>query len=299
MDIRLLVAVVLLFAGCTGQMELPKEEGKTTITDDLGRNVTIEAYPQTIVSTAPSNTEILFALGLGERVVGVTEYCDYPQEASEKTKIGGFSTVDIEKITSLNPDIIFAAELTGIENIERLEELGMTVVVLQPKDVEGILRDIRLVGEITGVKSEADALESDMRSRMEKVIEKTRDLENPRVFYVVWHDPLMGAGSGTFIDDLIDISGGVNTAQDMEGYKAISLEVLIESDPEIIVTPTGMGEQPIYDFVVGDERLSELSAVKNGRIYRIDQDIVSRAGPRIVDGLEELANFIHPELVQK
>lgn len=298
MDIRLLVAMALLFAGCTGTSSIEKE-GPITITDDLGRNITIETYPQTIVSTAPSNTEILFALGLGERVVGVTEYCDYPAEANELPKIGGFSTVDLEKITSLNPDIIFAAELTGIENIKRLEELGMTVVVLQPKNVEGILRDIRLVGEIAGVKSEADALESGMRSRMESVKENTKGLEKPKVFYVVWHDPLMGAGSGTFIADLIDMSGGVNTAHELEGYKAISLEVLIESDPEIIVIPTGMGEQPIYDFVVSDERLSKISAVKNGKIYKIDQDIVSRAGPRIVDGLEEIALFIHPDTGQK
>jgi iron complex transport system substrate-binding protein len=109
MHMRLIAALVLLFAGCTGQAELPGDEGPIQIVDDLGRNITLEKHPERIVSTAPSNTEILFALGLGDRVIGVTEYCDYPPEATEKEKIGGFSTVNIEKITSLNPDIIFAA----------------------------------------------------------------------------------------------------------------------------------------------------------------------------------------------
>jgi iron complex transport system substrate-binding protein len=274
---------------------LQQEEGPIQIVDDTGRNITLEKHPERIVSTAPSNTEILFALGLGARVVGVTEYCDYPPEAKEKEKIGGFSTVDIEKITALNPDLILASEKTGIENIEKLEELGMTVVVLQPRNVEGILHDIKLVGRIAGVEEEVTALESTMRNRMEAVQKETQNLEKPEVLYIVWHDPLMGAGSGTFISDLIDMAGGVNTAQDMEGYKAISLEVVLERDPDVIITPGGMGEQPIYDFVVSEERLGEVSAVKNERVYKIDQNIVSRAGPRIADALEELARFIHPE----
>ncbi|MBU2560282.1 cobalamin-binding protein [archaeon] len=295
MHMRLILALVLLFAGCMSQPESLQEEGKVQIIDDLGRNITLEKYPERIVSTAPSNTEIIFALGLGDRVVGVTEYCDYPPETKEKEKIGGFSTVDIEKITSLSPDIIFAAELTGMENIEKLEELGITVVVLQPKDVEGILNDINLVGKITGAVNEAAALESDMRGRIEAVRTKTQSLDKPEVLYIVWHDPLMAAGSGTFISDLVDMAGGVNVAGDMDDYKAVSLEVVVDRDPAVIITTTGMGEQPIYDFVVNDERLSQVSAVKNGRIYKIDQNIVNRAGPRIVDALEEIAGFIHPE----
>lgn len=298
MQIRVLIAMFLLFAGCSSSGERIEEEAPILITDDLERIVALEKYPERIVSTAPSNTEILFALGLGERVIGVTEYCDYPDEAKEKVKIGGFSTVDIEKITSLNPDLILAAELTGIENIEKLEELGMAVVVLRPENVDGILEDIKLVGKITGTEGEANALEAKMRSRMEAVRQKTQYLEKPKVFYVVWHDPLMAAGSNTFISDLIDMAGGTNIAHDMEGYKAISLEAVLERDPEVIITPTGMGEQPIYDFVVKEEWLGETSAVKNGRVHTIDQNIVNRAGPRIVDALEEFAKYIHPEVYQ-
>ena len=296
MYMRLILALVLLLAGCTAQTDTAVKEAPIQITDDLGRNVTLEEHPQRIISTAPSNTEILFALGLGERVIGVTEYCDYPEEAREKEKIGGFSTVDIEMATALNPDLILASEKTGLENIEKLEELGMTVVVLQPENVDGILEDIRLVGKITGEEARAAELAGDMENRIKNVQENTKSLEKPEVFYVVWHDPLMSAGSGTFISDLIDMAGGTNIAHDMEGYKAMSLEVVVERDPDIIIIPTGMGKQPIYDFVVAEERLGDVSAVKNERVYKIDQNIVSRAGPRIVDGLEEFAKYIHPEV---
>jgi iron complex transport system substrate-binding protein len=296
MHMRLLVVLVLLSLGCIAQTDIVMKEDPIQIIDDFDRNVTLDKYPQRIVSTAPSNTEILFALGLGERVIGVTEYCDYPEEAKEKEKIGGFSTVDIEMTAALNPDLILASEKTGIENIEKLEELGMTVVVLQPENVDGVLHDIRLVGKITGEEARAEELAGDMENRIKNVQENTKGLEKPEVFYVVWHDPMMSAGSGTFISDLIDMAGGTNIAHDMEGYKAMSLEVVVERDPDIIITPTGMGEQPIYDFVVAEERLFDVSAVKNGRVHTIDQNIVNRAGPRIVDGLEEIAKYIHPEV---
>lgn len=292
---RLLVALLLLSAGCVGQESAAVDEVQIHAVDDLGRNVSLEAYPERIVSTAPSNTEILFALGLGDRVVGVTEYCDYPEEAAEKEKIGGFSTVDVERIVALEPDLVLSSELTGIENIEKLEELGVTVAVLQPKNVDGILVDIKLVGKLAGVEDRADALESTMKERIEAVQKENQDLEKPDVFYVVWHDPLMSAGSGTFISDLIDMAGGTNIAQDMEGYKTISLEAVVDRDPDVIIASMGPGQHASYNFIIEEERLKEVSSVKNGRVHAVDQDIVSRAGPRIVDGLEEFARFIHPE----
>jgi len=141
--IFLILVCVVLISGCTTEMGESGSEGEyqqvkypLMVTDDLGRNVTITKEPQRIISTAPSNTEVLFALGLGDRVVGVTEYCNYPPEAMEKEKIGGFSTVSIEKVVALNPDIVFASDKTGEENIEKLENFGIAVVVLHPKDIE-------------------------------------------------------------------------------------------------------------------------------------------------------------------
>jgi len=291
----LLVALVLLSAGCITPEGTVPEESPVRVVDDLGRNITLENYPERIVSTAPSNTEILFALGLGDRVVGVTEYCDYPEEAKEKEKIGGFSTVDIERIIALKSDLVLATQKTGNENIERLEELGIPVAVLQPENLDGILEDIKLVGELTGTEDRAYALEAGMRERMEAVYKKTRNLEKPKVFYVVWHDPLMSAGSETFISDLISMAGGVNIAQDIVGYKTMSLETVVDRDPDIIIVSIGPGQHSTYDFLMEEKRLQDVSAAKNGRIYAVDQNIVSRAGPRIVDGLEEFAKFIHPE----
>lgn len=292
----LLVALVLLSAGCITPEGTVPEEFSVRAVDDLGRNITLENYPERIVSTAPSNTEILFALGLGDRVVGVTEYCDYPEEAKEKEKIGGFSTVDIERIIALKPDLVLATQKTGNENIEKLEKLGIPVAVLQPKNLDGILEDIKLVGELTGTEDRAYALEAGMRKRIEAVYKNTRNLEKPKVFYVVWHDPLMSAGSETFISDLISMAGGVNIAQDIVGYKTMSLETVVDRDPDIIIVSIGPGQHSTYDFLMEEKRLQDVSAAKNGRIYAVDQNIVSRAGPRIVDGLEEFARFIHPEV---
>lgn len=292
----LLVILSLLSVGCITPEDVVEEGSPIRAVDDLGRNITLESYPERIVSTAPSNTEILFALGLGERVVGVTEYCDYPEEAREKEKVGGFSTVDVERIIALKPDLVLASELTGNENIQKLEELGIPVVVLQPKNLDGILEDIKLVGKLTGVEDRAYKLEAEMRERIEAVYKKTRNLEKPKVFYVVWHDPLMSAGSETFISDLISMAGGVNIAQDLVGYKTISLEAVVDRDPDIIIASVGPGQHSTYDFLMEEKRLQETSALRNNRVYGIDQDIVSRAGPRIVDGLEEFAKFIHPKV---
>ncbi len=293
---RLLVALLLLSAGCVSPENPAAEEFPIRAVDDLGRNITLEDYPERIVSTAPSNTEILFALGLGDRVVGVTEYCDYPEEAKEKEKIGGFSTVDIEQIIALRPDLVLASGKTGTENIEKMEGLGMAVVVLRAENLDGILEDIKLVGKITGTEDRAHVLEAGMRKRIEDVHENTRNLEKPKVFYVVWHEPLMGAGSETFISDIIGMAGGVNIAQDMTGYKTMSLEAVVDRDPDVIIASAGPGQHSTYDFLMEEKRIQDGSAAKNGRIYAIDQNIVSRAGPRIVEGLAEFARFIHPEV---
>jgi len=291
------VFLFLLLAGCASPGGAPGGQ-VTTATDDLGRNITLEGCPQRIVSLAPSNTEILFALGLGERVVGVTEYCNYPPEALEKEKVGGFSTVDLERVLALEPDLVLASTQTGEETVQKLEEMGIPVAVLDPDGLEGVLEDITLVGRLTGTDEQATALTGDLRARMDAVRERTRGLERPAVFYVVWHDPLMGAGSGTFIADLIETAGGENVARDMEGYQTMSLEVLIERDPEVIIASTGPGQHAAYDWVLGEERLKGVRAVRLGRVHAVDQDLVSRGGPRIVDALEDFAEFIHPELYE-
>jgi iron complex transport system substrate-binding protein len=266
-----------------------------TFVDDLGRQVTIERIPQRIVSLAPSNTEILFALGLGDKVVGVTDWCDYPPEALEKEKVGSYDTPDIEKIVALNPDLVLVAYGTTMDVINNLVGLGLTVFGIKSTDLDDVLNDIRTVGNITGKKAEADALTSEMESRIQAVTDQTEGLEErPRVFYIVWHDPLWTAGSETFIHELIEKAGGVNICQNITGYTTISIEEIVARNPEVIIT-----SEFSFEWAQNETLLQGTNASQTERIYTGDDDLVQRPGPRLVEGLEWFAHFIHPEIFEE
>ncbi len=267
------------------------------ITDDLGRIVIIEEIPQRIVSLAPGITEILFALGLGNKVVGVTDYCDYPEEALDLPTVGGYFMTSLEAIIGLDPDIVFADGHDPVCGL--LDTLGVTMVVLQPKDIAGIYGDIALVGKITGKEEEAVVLIADMYDRIGAVTALTAwATERPTVFYVIdASNPALPwtAGNGTFIDTLITLAGGENIASGVEGWTTFSLEVIVDRDPDMIIAPTYHGTSYLPDLTTLDV-WKDMTAVKEGEIYLIEDDLVSRPGPRIVDGLEEMAKIIHPEL---
>jgi len=293
------IALLGLLAACTPPAEETVPLGG--VTDQLGRTVELDGVPQRIVSLAPSNTEILFALGLGDRVVGVTEYCNYPEAAKDKAVIGGFSTVDLERVVAISPDLILATSMHEDETLPALENRGLTVFALDPATLDEVLEAIGLVGEITGKVEEAAGLVNDMKERMSAVTEKTDGLsqeQRPRVFFITWHDPLMTPGSGTRHDELIQMAGGVNIARDLTSYADISLEAVIEADPEVMIAGVGMGagEDLPAQFIRTEPRLGSTDARQNGRIFGVDVDLAGRPGPRIVDALEEFARFIHPEL---
>jgi len=268
------------------------------IADDLGKPVIIDKIPQRIISLSPSTTEILFALGLGDKVVGVTEFCNYPVEAGRIEKVGGYSTTDIEKIITLQPDLILAGSIHVQEVIPALEEKGFTVFTLAPKNLDGILQDIRVVGEITGKGKEASEFVTQMQSRIVAVTDKTGKSEKLKVFYVNWHDPLWSVGSGTIINELIEKAGGVNIFRDITGHRVVDLETVIVRDPGVIIACTGHGaaEDEPFEWAKEEPTLAVTKARRNNRIYQIDADLVSRDGPRIVEALEQLACFIHPEI---
>jgi iron complex transport system substrate-binding protein len=296
----LLLSIVLILTACTPVEPIASGD----MVDDLGRSVNIEKVPQRIISLAPSNTEILFALGLGDRVVGVTEQCNYPPEVSEKKSVGGFSTPDIEKIIALQPDLILAGSIHAKEVIPALEERGLTVFALEPENLNGILADIRVVGEITGREKEASELVTQMESRIKAVTDKTQSLkpeERPKVFYITWHEPLWSVGSGTIIHELIEKAGGENIFQDIAGHKVVDLERVILRNPEVIIACTGHGEaegKP-FEWAKSESRLGVIEARKSNSIYQVDADLVSRPGPRVVDALEWFGCFIHPEYFGK
>jgi iron complex transport system substrate-binding protein len=274
-----------------------------TLIDDLGYTITLTEKPERIISLAPANTEILFALGLEDSVIGVTEYCNYPSETEDKEKIGSYTTPNIEKIVNLNPDLVLAAYGNPTGTVEALKRFNLTVVGLNARNLDEILYNLRLVGEITGRSANASVLVADMVQRIEVIDERMsnlKDEERPKILHIIWHDPIWVAGKGTFEDELIKRSGGVNIAP-VEGYRALSLEKLIELNPDVIITPSGSGmgctlTNFCYEYIMGEPRLRTIEAVRTKRVYVINADIVCRAGPRIVDALEEMARITHPEL---
>ncbi len=300
-----LVAVVLLsllVACAPSAKESPASA--IEVTDQLGRVVTLETVPQRIISLAPSNTEILFALGLADKLVAVTDFCNYPPEAGEKPSIGGFSTPSIEDIIVLSPDLILATSIHEKRIIPQLEDKGLTVFALDPKTIDEVLVSITLVGEITGKEGEAARLVADMQNKIKAVTDKTDSLsqeQRPRVFYITWHDPLMTTGSETRHDELIQKAGGINIARDLTGYADISLEAVIQANPEVIIAGVGMGtgKDLPFQFVKTEARMRNTDARQHNQVYAIDVDLAGRPSPRIVDALEQLAQFIHPELFEE
>lgn len=272
-----------------------------TVTDDMGTVVTIDSPPQRIISLSPSNTEILYALGLGDRIIGVTEYCNYPAEAVEKPKVGGYSTVSIEKVIALKPDLIMASYGNGEELLENLRSLGYPVVALHPGTLADLLEDIRLVGQATGAEANATILAGDLERRIHTVEQQAGTAQvRPTVVHVIWNDPVYVSGNGTFQDELIRIAGGENAFSHIEGWMNIGVEDFIRADPDVLIVNAGSGmgggEDAIAQFFMNEPRFSRVSAIRDNRVSIIDSDMVDRAGPRIVDALEIFAKDIHPEL---
>jgi len=272
-----------------------------TITDDMSSTVTIESPPQRIISLSPSNTEILFALGLGDRVVGVTEFCNYPAEAPGKPKVGGYSTVTIEKVIALKPDLIVAAYGNGEELLANLRSFGYPVIAMHPKTLNKILDDTWLIGQASGAEENATRLIGDLERRINTVEGRVSTAgERPTVAHVIWNDPYYVSGNGTFQDELIRLAGGTNAFSGVEGWKNIGIEDFIQADPDVLIVSTGIGmgagEDAIAQFFINEPRFSHVTAIRDDRVFLIDTDTVDRSGPRIVDALEQFAEDIHPEL---
>jgi len=299
-----LLSLALLIGLSCSSPKAGKTKSPIEITDQLGRVVKLDKIPQRIISLAPSNTEILFALGLGERVLAVTDYDNYPPEAKQKPSIGGFSTPNIEKVVALSPDLVLATSIHQKQVIPNLEQKGITVFALAPKTLDEVLEAITLVGKITGKDGEASRLVAEMGNRIKAVADKTGSLsqeQRPRVFYITWHDPLMTAGAGTLHDELIQKAGGTNVARDLTGYAGITLEAIIQANLEVMVAGVGMGtgaDAPLQ-FAMTEPRLRNTDARLHNRVYAIDVDLTGRACPRIVDALEQFAQYIHPELFKE
>jgi len=267
-----------------------------TITDDDKQTITLAAEPKRIVSLVPSMTEILFALGLGDRVVGDTTYCDYPEAAKTKEKVGEFAQIDLEKVVGLSPDLVLATSLHYQTVAPALRQRGVTVALFEAKDIEGVLAQIVTIGRLTGRTKEAEALTQEMRARLDAVAAKVAQAPKPRVYWEL-DAMLYSAGKGSIVDDMITRAGGDNIGRSLSGeWPQFSMEALVAADPEVIfLADHDYGETA--SKVTSRAGWSGITAVKQGRIVEIDDiNLVSRPGPRIVDAVEYVAKELHPDL---
>jgi len=311
MNSRTLIALVLavILLGCSyhstthsiGNFLIKENSTHVIVKDDFGYVVVVKKYPKRIVSLAPSNTEILFALGLGDRVVGVTDYCNYPQEVLELKRegkivsVGGYSTVDVERVVRLKPDLVVASYGNGFGVIKALRDFGITVIVLNPKNVTDIMRDVELLGKVCGAEENATKLVEWMKDEIDKVRAKKHPWR-PKIVHIVWNDPVWVSGRNTFIDDVIRIAGGVNAVNE-SGWVVLSLEDLIRMNPDIIIVNSGngmdsKGENILYDWVMNNSYLKRLRAVQCGNVYVIDADIICRPSYRVVYAIENVSRVI-------
>ena len=278
-----------------------------TLVDDYGYVLNLTSYPERIVSLAPSNTEILFAVGAGDKVVGITNQCNYPHnfsawiEAGNITSVGDYWTPSTEAIVASKPDLILAA-FAQDEVVDALRGMGYKVLVLAPDDISDILKDTLLVGRATDRDVEAAIIVNDLRRRIDAVTSiVSGTVSKPKVYYEVWYDPIWSVGSESWENELIEKAGGINIFADQKmDYFEASSEAIIQRNPDTIILPLGHGAEPpfwgSFDQVKARPGWDAIKAVKNDRLYTTDADIICRPGPRIVDALETLAKIIHPEL---
>ncbi len=278
------VGVFLFAAAATAQTAYPLR-----VTDALGRSVTLPAPPQRIISVAPSVTEILFALGLDRRIAGVSDADDYPSEkVVRKPRVGGV-VLNLEAVLQLHPDLIIGVAGLQRGQLQRLIALGLPVVAVDANTLADLYAQIRFLGMVTGTSAPALRLVEAMQARARTVTGAVSSRRMRRTYAEIWGEPLMTAGGGTFLSDLIRRAGGVNIFDDLHGWPQVSEEAVLRRDPEAIIFTYPQGR------VLNRRGWRQIAAMRAGRIATVPSSLVSRPGPRAVEGLERLARIIHPE----
>ena len=288
------VAAVLLFC----QAAFAEEERFVSLTDHEGKTVKVPAEPSRVVSLAPSITEIVFALDRSDKLVGATRFSNYPEAAARLPRVGSYVQLDIEKILALEPDLCIAIkDGNPVRTVRRLERLGIPVFAIHPMEIDMVLRSIRDIGELLGADREASGLISSMQDRMAAVDEKVAGVsDRPSVFFQIGVSPIVSAGDGTFIDELIERAGGVNAAGKHSGYPRFTREEILMMAPDVMIL-TSMERQKVFDDVLREwRRWENLPAVHQDRIHMVDSDLYDRPSPRLINGLEELSALLHPDV---
>ncbi|MDY0341395.1 MAG: ABC transporter substrate-binding protein [Coriobacteriia bacterium] len=262
-----------------------------TITDDAGREVTIEAGPERIVSLAPANTEIVAELGALDRLVGVTTYCDYPAAVTDIEKVGDFVGPNLEAIAALDPDVVLLTMGVQADVVTQLEALGAAVIVIDPQSLDDVYGAIETVGAAIGETDAAAETVASMKLQVEDIAEGVEGVP-VRCFLEIAQDPLFTAGPDTLLNDLVERAGGENVVTE-SGYVAYSVEQLMQADPTVYLATKGSMSEP--SDITGRPGFDSLSAVAESRVYLLDDNLVSRPGPRVAEGILQIARALHPD----
>jgi iron complex transport system substrate-binding protein len=268
-----------------------------TLVDMGGHSVTLAKLPERIVSLVPSATEVIYALGGEARLVGVTDYCDFPPAARQKPSVGGMLAPSLETLVTLRPDLVLATDAGNRrETFGQLQRLGIPVYQVHAKRVAELLDVVRRLGELTGRGAAVGELTAQLGQRVQAVTRAVQGRPRPRVLYVLWPEPLIVPGREALVSELIQLAGGDSiTADEPSDYPRFSLEAAVARAPDVIVLARhGTGSEPLPRQQW--DRLTNVPAVKAGRVYAVDGNLLHRYGPRVVDGLERLAQIIHPEV---
>ncbi len=306
-----MMALSIILSGCGSASENEQEsknsESSTastfpvTVTDGTGEEITIEDKPERIVSLLPSNTETAYALGLEDEIVGVSDYDNYPESVSEKTKLGGIE-INVEKLLELNPDLALLSASQGAndkETIKQFQSAGIDVVVVpDANSIEGAYEIIELIAKSTGKEAEGKEIIADMKKEVSAFKEKSADVkESKKVWIEVSASPdLYTTGSSTFMNEMLEIIGAENIAADQEGWVTMSEETVIERNPDVIITTYGDYVDNPEEQVYARSGWTEVKAVKNKEVYDVNSDTVTRPGPRLIDGLREIAKAVYPDV---
>lgn len=268
-----------------------------TITDETGTEVTFDKAPTAIVTLVPSETEAIYAIGAGDLVVGVDEWSNYPEEAASKPKVGDMTT-NIEAVAALNPDLVLASSSMNIEAVAQLRELHLNVFATDPKTYEAVVAKIEDIGKIVNKQAEAAAVAGHMREVEQQVTDAVKDAEKKPVYLEI--SPGWTVGAGEFLDELLTMAGGINIAAAKSGYFEVDAEEVVKQNPQFIIYPDyGEDENSVKAGFAARPGWSAVDAVKNNQIFAVAADPIVRVGPRLADGLLELAQVIHPELIKQ
>ncbi len=306
-----LAALLLVFSsGCNrpaatipaASQESNASEASTMATDRLDRTVRFIAVPQRIISLTPATTELMFAIGAGSQLVGVTKNCNYPAEAEKITRVGGgtLESLSRETIISLHPDLVLCKWDNHRPLMETLEQFNVPTLALGPETLEELFVEARMLGRVTGHATEAENLVTMMEARLDSMTAKVKllpDSQRRKVFYEVWDDPLMTAGPNSFIGEALRLAGLKNIFFDATtNYPKVSDEVVVTRNPDVILSPSTHASRVSVDKLLQRQGWAEVSAIKNKQAFIIDGDLISRCGPRLLDAIEEIIRVAYPDL---